>query len=497
MSINQYLRALETGSYVKDFAHASRVFRTDSFALHPKFQFLYYVRINLSPYLALSDPEANKVIGALAKTVTMPRFTFDTKTLNAYNRPNLVQTKIKYDPVSIRFHDDGADVIRNFWYDYYSYHYRDSDYASNVTDAPHKYQIRQSDAWGYELRSEPDSFSEYEFPTQFIKSIQIYSFHKKKFNEITLHNPIVQSFNHGTHEFAQGAGIMEHEMSFQYETVSYASGYLTGENFGDDMLRYYDNVPGSIIPWDVGGNPNVDMIEGPNGYPRSAPSVVDEYSRGSTMNPAGLMGAMGGSYPGIGGAMGAMGGGASTGTASVLGKVGLGIAGSMVGDLLRGRKPNTKLNAPNITNLLYQAGSLAGGQAGAGLIAAGGLVRAGSAIAKGGIGPGNLGTAVVAIKSIGSLTGLIGGGGSPGAVSSNGGAVGGFLKSAGINIPSFPSLGSKLPSPNYGSGGVQTIPTPATTAAYTGNYSYSPESMNDAADSGSNPSNSDQGSFNF
>lgn len=84
---------------------------------------------------------------------------------------------------------------------------------------------------------------------------------------------------------------------------------------------------------------------------------------------------------------------------------GIGIASGMVSSIMRGRNPRSKINAPYVGDLLQQAGGFAGGKLGAELKAAGGLVKAGSAIARGGIGPGNLGTVAVAIKSATALFG--------------------------------------------------------------------------------------------
>jgi hypothetical protein len=45
--------------------------------------------------------------------------------LNQYNRKRIVQKKIEYQPVQIEFHDDGGDLIRTLWYNYFSYYYKD------------------------------------------------------------------------------------------------------------------------------------------------------------------------------------------------------------------------------------------------------------------------------------------------------------------------------------------------------------------------------------
>lgn len=506
MAYNDFLRAATPGEQIHNYSHAAYVFRSDAFRLHPKFQFLFWVRIKLFDYVVdESLKEDNKIIGALAKSVNLPRFTMETKTLNAYNRVNLVQTKIKYDPVTIKFHDDGADVVRKFWYDYYSYYYRDSDYLDTVYHNPHKYNTRTTDGWGYTLRGEsPESNIGYQATTQFIQSIEIFSFHKKEFNQVTLQNPLITAFKHGEHDMA-GTGLMENEMTVSYETVTYASGYLSPTNFGDDMLLLYDNTPSPLASQETFGtngqmqaSTDTVMIDG---TPSAVTSKVIPYSYGDTtggsLNTTSMSQSMSQGFP-VGSLMSGSGVGATTNAnQNVFAKVGVGLATGMISNLMRGRKPNGKINAPTISNLLYQAGDIAGGQIGAQLKAAGGLTRAGAAVARGGVGPGNMGTVAVAINSAAALFGKKPQDFLPGAktsrVSTNGQNVGNQLySSVSSMLPSFPKIGAS--SPNYGSGGVQTVPTPAVVKAYSGNYSYSDSraTMNDASqltDVG------DQGSF--
>jgi hypothetical protein len=495
MAYNDFLREVPPGETIHNYSHAAYVFRSDAFRLHPKFSFLFWVRIKLFDYVV--DPalkQDNKILGALAKTVNLPRFAMETKTLNAYNRVNLVQTKIKYDPVTIKFHDDGADVVRKFWYDYYSYYFRDSDYLDSVYHNPHKYNSRTTDGWGYTLRNEdPDSSINYQATTQYIQSIEIFSFHKKEFNQVTLQNPIITSFKHGDHDMA--GTVMENEMTFSYETVNYASGYLSPTNFGDDMLLLYDKTPSTLASQETFGTngqmqASTDTVM-VNGSPQTVTAKVIPFSYGDTtggsLNTTSMSQSMSQGFPSgslmSGSGVGAVPSGLNLGT---LTKIGTGLATGMITNLMRGRKPNGKINAPTISNLLYQAGDIAGGSFGAQLKAAGGLTRAGAAIARGGVGPGNMGTAVVAINSAAALFGKkpqdFLPGGKTSSVTSNGQRVGNPLYSSSSSmIPSFPSIGAS--SPSYGTGGVQVVPTPAVVKAYSGNYSYSDSraTMNDAS----------------
>ena len=505
MAYNDFLREVPPGEQIHNYSHAAYVFRSDAFRLHPKFSFLFWIRIKLFDYVV--DPnitQDNKILGALAKTVNLPRFSMDTKTLNAYNRVNLVQTKIKYDPVTIKFHDDGADVIRKFWYDYYSYYYRDSDYLDSVYHNPHKYNARSTDSWGYTLRNEdPDSTINFQATTQYIQSIEIFSFHKKEFNQVTLQNPIITSFKHGDHDMA--GTVMENEMTFSYETVTYASGYLSPTNFGDDMLLLYDNTPSPLTGDAVYSRPDLNDPTGQttidvrepstdtvmiNGSPQPASTKVIPFSYGDTtggsLNTTSLGQSMSQGFPSgslmSGSGIGAVPSGLNLGT---LTKIGTGLASGVITNLMRGRKPGGKINAPTISNLLYQAGDIAGGSFGAQLKAAGGLTRAGAAVARGGVGPGNMGSAVVALNAAAALFGKkpqdFLPGGSTSSVTSNGQKVGNQLySSASSMLPSFPSIGASAPS--YGTAGVQNIATPNITKALaTTNFSDSRSIMNSAS----------------
>jgi hypothetical protein len=152
---SQFLSAVDanTDGKIFDYAHASQLFVADSYKLSPKYSFLYYVRFETDPLLT-EIPSTSALIetGQLVKSVSLPKFTVETKNLNAYNRTNISQTKIKYDPVNITFHDDGNNTVLDFWRDYYEYYYRDGDYQNKDSDTSvanylrqHKYQFNGSD----------------------------------------------------------------------------------------------------------------------------------------------------------------------------------------------------------------------------------------------------------------------------------------------------------------------------------------------------------------
>jgi hypothetical protein len=227
-----------------DYKHAARIFTDSQFRLSPKYGFLFYVEFDFNPLISTVSNHAAQELGVIVKSVTLPKFSIDTKIHNAYNRKNITQNKINYDPVTISFHDDQADNVRNFWYDYYSYFYRDPDYNDVTYSAPHKYQSRTNFEWGYTPRPMPvgsyytstNSYQEY----QYIQAIRIYSLYQGQFSEYELINPIITSFKHGDHTMGEN-NLMQHDMTVQYETVKYLTGYVTENNVGGFIDLHYDN----------------------------------------------------------------------------------------------------------------------------------------------------------------------------------------------------------------------------------------------------------------
>ena len=239
------LRQVQTENRVilRDYRHAARIFTDSNFRLSPKYGFLFYVEFDFNPLITEITNQSAQEIGMIVKSVSLPKFTIDTKIHNAYNRKNIVQNKINYDQVQITFHDDQSDNVRNFWYDYYSYFYRDPDYADSTYQSPHKYQSRPSFDWGYTPRPAVGYNSSTGVqPYQYIQAIRIYSLYQGNFSEYELVNPIITSFKHGDHNVSEGSSLLEHQMSVQFETVKYQTGYVTNNTVGGFIDLHYDNT---------------------------------------------------------------------------------------------------------------------------------------------------------------------------------------------------------------------------------------------------------------
>lgn len=271
---NQFLSGFGADN-VRDYQHAAKTFIDGLYRLSPKTQALFHVYVELNPTVARQDPlNANSQyeIGLMAKSAQLPKFTIATKTYNAYNRKNIVQEKINYDPISITFHDDSSNVVRNFWAGYYGYYYRDADHAESMYNQDYKYVSRSEQNWGFS----PD-YKGVGSPN-YINSIRIYSLSQKNFSSYILFRPTITQFQHGQHTQGEYAPL-EHSMTFAYEAMQYEYGSVrNGTVIGFDHM-HYDNTP-SPIGGSLGGLQNLNAII------TDTSQVIKSIQRGS---PAGVI----------------------------------------------------------------------------------------------------------------------------------------------------------------------------------------------------------------
>jgi len=243
---NNFLKALAAGDGVNDYTHASRVFRDDGYALTPKSSFLYYVLFEFNevvrPYTDFSaDPQRSYEIGVLVKNITLPSFQIAISEKNQYGKHTYTQTRINYNPVSVTFHDDMANTITEFWANYYKYYYADSNKNKSVTsEDSYKYRSDfDTNNYGYKGFSPRGDSVE-----PFLKSIKVYSLHKKEFTEYTLVKPVIETMSHGTHDSA-GSSVMEQSMSLRYENVLYGKGNVANGS-PQGFFLHYDTNPSPI-----------------------------------------------------------------------------------------------------------------------------------------------------------------------------------------------------------------------------------------------------------
>ena len=251
-----FLKGFFGSNSLRDYRHASKTFRTNGYELSPRNKFLFHVSFSLNfdiPALRNVFPvDDQAAIGLLVKTVQLPQYDLNVTELNQYNRKRLVQTKISYQPVQIVFHDDTGDIIRNLWYNYYSYYYKDptqkyrnlavtdgSIGTSNTDQNGFDYNLRDiysarrsANDWGYIGEGYQDAATNVMINNSgkppFFKDIVITGFAQHKVVQYVLINPMIKTWQHDTYDYAQGAGTMQNTVSVMYETVKYIDGAVSG-----------------------------------------------------------------------------------------------------------------------------------------------------------------------------------------------------------------------------------------------------------------------------
>jgi hypothetical protein len=277
---NQFLKQAGAGTNIKDYRHATRLFVDGNYRLSPKYGFLFHVAFDLNPNLNNLTNEAILESGMLVKSAQLPKFTVDNKTYNAYNRPNVVQTKLRYDPITITFHDDNADTIRSFWWNYYSHYYRDSDHVPQTFAQPSKYSDRQSQNWGYS----PAAYASNGAVERMLNSIRVYSLHQRNFTEYTLINPTITNFKFGDHNNNSSNEVMEISMTVAYESVLYSYGQVVPDQTVNGFaILHYDKTPSPLTP--QGGG--TQSILGPGGLVSALNGVSSQLGQGNWLG-AGL-----------------------------------------------------------------------------------------------------------------------------------------------------------------------------------------------------------------
>lgn len=235
-----------------DYAHASRLFVTENQKLAPHTKFLYHCFFQMDPAAAsvLPDLKAKHEleIGMLVKSAELPKFSADVETKNKYNRKKNVQTAIKYNPVTITFHDDNYGVTTALLEAYYRYYFADGNYGkipgafnkAGAGDNTYKGAGANTHAYGLDNNS----------TVPFFQNIQISQMARKAYTTYTLVNPIITDWQHDTVDSADGTTTMQNTITVMYESVFYDRGNVeTGANgnpkgFGDQS--HYDVTPSML-----------------------------------------------------------------------------------------------------------------------------------------------------------------------------------------------------------------------------------------------------------
>ena len=289
-SLGSYLQsAANPGYQLKDFAHASRLYADDVFALAPKAGWLYYVVFDIDPSAITDEKWANQQriseLGMLVKACDLPKFTIQTETMNQYNRKTVVQKGVTYNPLNILMHDDQSNVVHNMWLNYYRYYYADSTWGGTGPigtardNTPGAYQSNK-------YLPANDLFNPVNYGMNsklvvapFFRSITIYQLNRKIFTSYQLVNPMITQWEHDKLDQTSGNKLAESKMNVAYEAVFYGIGQVRKDTPTGFATFHYDTSPS---PLSIAGGGNTSIF-GPGGVIPGALEVFGDVS--GMMNP--------------------------------------------------------------------------------------------------------------------------------------------------------------------------------------------------------------------
>ena len=280
-SINNFLKGFQDGQPgMKDYQHASRLYIDNNFKLMPKQKFLFHVVFNTDETLFVDgfNPSERYQLNMLVKACDLPKYNMSMEEKVQYNKKMYTTTRIAYEPVNITFHDDHADTVNAFWKKYYEYNVADSvGMNSDMTISKTK-----DDYYDFGDKRSTTKFG-LDTPKQrrkpYLKGIEIFVLHKKRFTSMTLVNPVIGSFSHDNLDQADGAGVMNNTMQILYETVIYKAGIVNKNNVPGFATINYDQSPSPLSV--LGGGTN--SIFGPGGIVDGIGSVISNVQSGNIL----------------------------------------------------------------------------------------------------------------------------------------------------------------------------------------------------------------------
>jgi len=275
-----------------DFQHAARLYNAQSFRLAPKTKFSYHVVFNLNPAAIRSTSfdtqKHGTAINMLVKNIDLPKFKISVDSVHQYNRKKQVQTKLEYDNINVKFHDDNVGLTTMMWSLYYGYYFADGKHggsagaSANSTksgiggllgglagNALNKFLPGLSSVLGNAKSvtgsAEATTPAAYQRKTYageelnkfrygldnnssvpFFTSIQIFQMGRHQYQSYTLINPIITAWQHDNLDNSEGAGTTENSMSVAYEAVIYGTGAVSQGNPKGFGTEYYDKSPSPL-----------------------------------------------------------------------------------------------------------------------------------------------------------------------------------------------------------------------------------------------------------
>ena len=203
--------------FLKDSAWASKFFGGQSMLNAPKRKFTFFCGFIGNSDAMKTVPGGEQLFSNLlspsyvflVKSATPPGWKMDTAVLDQYNKKRVVQSRINYDPIDIRFHDDVDNKMVQLIDSYTKFYYGDSfnneyaDWSLDTTKA-----FKNEGSWGIKA-------NEHKY---FFQAIWMAWVNSGTLTYAVMRNPMITDIKMDQLDYADNAP-MEISMSFDYEGV--------------------------------------------------------------------------------------------------------------------------------------------------------------------------------------------------------------------------------------------------------------------------------------
>jgi len=188
----------------------------------PKFLFgaRFYTQSKNAPGV-YTGGNTDDAVTFMLKYVDRPKMNFEVEELNQYNKPRLANTKVKFQDLTMRFHDTVDDRVLQLFQDYYHFYFGDGR-KSNIND--YRYDIISPEfvdngntGWGFKPNPNLNGDNQH-----FFSHIEIYHFFGGMYNTMTLVHPKLTMFDHDSNDYADGTTGAEIQMGVKFEGLYYS-----------------------------------------------------------------------------------------------------------------------------------------------------------------------------------------------------------------------------------------------------------------------------------
>lgn len=219
------------------------------FLSSPKNKFLFFAKFHRPNAEGGSD--WLRGVSFALKAIDRPKISFETQTLNQYNRKRVVQSYHNFESLALRFHDTVDEALNRMFLEYYAYYYGDPINHSagmDVNDVV-KANMERIGTWGFRPQPDPEDLG------LFFSHISIYQLYQGKVSRFDLINPKLVSYDPDNFDYSEGQVVNEIQIQIAFEGITYEiDGELTPElaaDMGLDYARYFElenDLPPGINP---------------------------------------------------------------------------------------------------------------------------------------------------------------------------------------------------------------------------------------------------------